>query len=497
MPIQANMGQAAYNDPLNNLPSSSGEQLRTEWYRRKALIETVPEMVMTRLANPLNMPKHMGKKIKSYVVIPVLDDRNINDQGIDASGATSGFFKQYELLIPLGQRTDAYLSTTKITERVVVNNETYYRLPVRGEGSTQALANTAADLKLDQILKELEVFDTDIATTLTAVLGQAEPWIVNQTNGQAPVGGNLWGSSRDITTILDKLPLVPEHGGRVNRIGYTRILREGTFQKFGIFDEYTLELLAFDTMHDWRKHNHREMMRAANRIYEQVLSIDILQNAGIIRFGGDATSSSELTGETNGVASVVSYMDFIKLDLSLTQNGTPTNTRIITGSTNTDTKTIDGERIAFVGSELVPQLRKMKDLHNNPAFIPKRQYLDAGKTVMPGEIGAIANFRIVVIQDFIYWKGAGANVTNNAGYRETGGKYDVFPILVVGSDSFSTISFHTRKGGRSKFITQHYKPKASVIDPYGETGGRSMKWYYGFLAERPERIALMKVVAQY
>jgi N4-gp56 family major capsid protein len=32
--------------------------------------------------------KHFGKEIKVYHYIPLLDDRNINDQGIDATGVT-------------------------------------------------------------------------------------------------------------------------------------------------------------------------------------------------------------------------------------------------------------------------------------------------------------------------------------------------------------------------------------------------------------------------
>lgn len=40
------------------------------------------------LASVTNMPKNYGKTIKVYEYIPMLDDRNINDQGIDAAGVT-------------------------------------------------------------------------------------------------------------------------------------------------------------------------------------------------------------------------------------------------------------------------------------------------------------------------------------------------------------------------------------------------------------------------
>jgi len=62
-----------------------------------------------------------------------------------------------------------------------------------------------------------------------------------------PVGGNIYGSSKDIGTILSKLPSLSETGGRVNRVGFTRVEIEGTLEKFGFFDEYTQESLDFDT----------------------------------------------------------------------------------------------------------------------------------------------------------------------------------------------------------------------------------------------------------
>jgi N4-gp56 family major capsid protein len=88
------------------------------------------------------MPKNYGKTIKVYEYVPLLDDRNVNDQGIDASGAT--------------------------------------------------IAN-----------------------------------------------GNLYGSSKDVGSIVSKLPVLTENGGRVNRVGFTRLQREGSIFKFGFFTEFT------------------------------------------------------------------------------------------------------------------------------------------------------------------------------------------------------------------------------------------------------------------
>ena len=75
--------------------------------------------------------------------------------------------------------------------------------------------------------------------------------------------------------------------------------------------------------------------------------------------------------------------------------------------------------------------------------------------------------------------------------------YDVFPMLVVGDDSFSTIGFQT-DGKSVKFTIMTKMPgkeTADRNDPYGETGFSSIKWYYGILVKRPERLALIKTVA--
>ena len=76
-----------FNAPPST-PSSIGPQITNHFYQKKALIEAAKEQYFSQLADTISMPKNMGKKIKRYHYIPLLDDANINDQGIDASGAT-------------------------------------------------------------------------------------------------------------------------------------------------------------------------------------------------------------------------------------------------------------------------------------------------------------------------------------------------------------------------------------------------------------------------
>ena len=383
-----------YNDPRGGTPASIGPQQLTHYYQKQALIEARKEQYFTQLADVTSMPKNMGKTIKRYHYLPLLDDANINDQGIDAAGAT--------------------------------------------------IAN-----------------------------------------------GNLYGSSKDIGVIPGKLPVLSETGGRVNRVGFKRKEIEGSLEKFGFFDEYTQESLDFDSDAELEKHVNREMINGANEITEDVLQIDLLSAAGVIKYAGNATSNA-----TMGADDVVTYGDFMRLGIDLDNNRTPKHTTVITGTRLVDTKTIPACRVAYCGSELLPTLKAMKDLHNQPAFISVEKYA-AGGTVLTGEVGAIDNFRIVVVPEMMKWAGAGADASATSTHYETANKYDVFPILVVGDQSFTTIGFQT-DGKTVKFKITHKKPgqeTADRNDPYGETGFMSIKWYYGFMALRPERIALLKTTA--
>ena len=72
-------------------------------------------------------------------------------------------------------------------------------------------------------------------------------------------------------------------------------------------------------------------------------------------------------------------------------------------------------------------------------------------------------------------------------------------MLVVGEGSFTTIGFQT-DGKSVKFKIKHAKPgsvESYASDPYGETGFYSIKWYYGTMILRSERLAVVYSVARY
>ena len=488
--VKADYGQQKYNSPTGygqtgGVDSTIGDQINTFFWQRKALIELKKEMHFSRYADPITMPKHYGKEIVKYHYLPLLDDRNINDQGIDADGLSLDMKASIHINMPgIGALQNQYLS--------------YWAI---GEGTTGALATADAEAKAEDIFKNLGVFNTDYATTKAALLGLGDPWSIDDALPIVPGTGNLYGSSKDIGTILSKIPLVSETGGRVNRVGFRRILIKGSFEKLGFFTETTKEAEDFDTDAERQMHINRETIRGATEITEDILQMDILNNAGVVRYGGNAIAASEVNGET-GTESLVDYEQLIRLGIDLMDNRMPPDIKYISGSRMMDTKTVPNSYPMLIGSELIPQLRKMVDTFGNPAFVEYQRYASAG-SLLPGEIGSIGPFRFVVVPEMQHWAGEGAAVgsgAGNAGYRESGGSYNVYPMLVVGSKSFTTIGFQT-SGKKSKFKIHTVRPGSkesySRFDVYGESGYHSIKWWYGFMMLRPEWLAVVKTVASY
>jgi N4-gp56 family major capsid protein len=460
--------------------STVGSQIVNEYYQKQALMEARKEQYFSQLADTKNMPKNMGKKIKLYHYIPMLDEENVNDQGIDAAGVTITSTQQYvtypSTSLSIANASKAALATA-INDNIANNG---VALTVATAGANDSAGTGFATVTLtNQVVKYLNAAKAAVVSAYNLGVSVQAGY------------GNLYGSSKDIGTISGKLPALSETGGRVNRVGFKRKELEASLEKFGFFDEYTQESLDFDTDAELMQHINREMVNGANELTEDALQIDLLTSAGVIRYAGTATSNVTLND------TVVTYGDLMRLSIDLDNNRTPKQTTVITGTRMIDTKTIPAGRVLYCGSELLPTIKAMKDLHNEPAFISVEKYA-AGTTTLTGEVGAIDQFRIVVVPEMLKWSGAGADASSTATCYETNGRYDVFPMLCVGDGSFTTIGFQT-DGKGVKFVITHKKPgmeTADRTDPFGEVGFMSIKWYYSFMVLRSERIGLVKTAAK-
>lgn len=382
------------------------DQLQSFYWLRKAIIDEQKEQYFIPMASVENMPKHYGKKMVVSQYVPLLDDRNQNDQGIDARGVT-------------------------------ISN------------------------------------------------------------------GNLYGSSRDVGTIQKNIPALTENGGRVNRVGFTRIVREGEIQKLGFFYELTQEAMDFDSDAGLKEHLARELLSGANQLTEALLQIELLNGADSEVYPGGKVAPDELDATSSTDACVVTYDDIEQLETLLTENRVPFKTTIISGSRFTDTRVVPACRVMHIGIDMLRHVKRMVDPFGNPAFIPAEHYADAG-SLMNGEIGKVGSFRLILVPEMLHWDAAGAEVQggDNKGFKSSNDesgveKWNVYPMLVVGDDSFTTIGFQTNgKSINFNVITKlPGNETANYNDPFGEAGFSSIKWYAGTLIKRPERIGLIKTLA--
>lgn len=381
--------------------SSIGNQFFTYEYKRKALIETEKVEYFGQMGDTESLSKGYGKKIKKFHYLPLLDDRNINDQGINAAGVT--------------------------------------------------IAN-----------------------------------------------GNLFGSSKDPGVILAKLPTLTETGGRVNRVGFKRIELEGEIAQYGFFYEWSEDSLTFDTDQELYSHINRESLRGAREISEDIIQMDLLDAAGVIRYAGTGTSLAT-------VNDVITYNDLIKLGITLDENRCPLDTKVIKGSQDTDIMNIPSARYLFCGSELIPTLMRMTDYHGERAFIPLEKYakIENGKYVnaLHGEIGAIGKLRIVIVPEMMQYKGQGvvlASAVDGSTLLNSGTKIDVYPMLIVGSGSFAKINFQSSGSTNDKFKIIVRKPGtfANPEDPFEKIGYSSIQFWQGAFILRPEWIAKVLTAAK-
>ena len=385
----------------NGTNSTIGTQFNTYEYKRKALIETAQVEYFGQLGDVETLTKNFGQKIKKYHYLPLLDDRNINDQGLDATGA------------------------------VIAN-------------------------------------------------------------------GNLYGSSKDPGVISGKLPTLSETGGRVNRVGFKRIEIEGEIANYGFFYEWSNDSLDFDSDKDLYSHINRESVRGAREISEDILQLDLLDAAGVVKYMG-ATAASLAT-----VADVINYNDLVKLNVTLDDNRCPKDTKALKGSQDTDIINIAAARYVFIGSELIPTLMRMIDYHGDKAFVPVEKYakIENGKYVntLHGEIGSVAGFRFVVVPEMMGHKGKGvviASAVNGNTLLNNGTNIDVYPMLVVGSGSFAKINFQSSGTTNDKFQIIVRKPGtfANPEDPFEKIGYSSIQFWQGTMILRPEWIAKVLTAA--
>lgn len=321
-------------------------------------------------------------------------------------------------------------------------------------------------------------------------------------------GGNLYGSSRSVVDVSAGMPLLAEGAGRVNRVGMTRITREGTLIRMGAFLEYTDEVELFSDQ-KMEVQYYEKMGELAAELYDDYLQKELLGAAGLEVYGGEATSLLTLTGVDAAVPSILSYGLIRDVQIALKANLARKTTEIITGSTKIGTVPVNASWFAYCGATSTVELEKLQDDFNERAYTPARMYAAAGN-LAKGEVGAVHSTRFIEAERMMNFDGAGAVATTNAGgYKTTvltaaqatargqsgaGEYFDGFPIMYVTKGAFATIGL--QGNNKIRFLAKKPTGEPTQADPYALMGLYSFNFFAGSIVLEPEKIARIVHIAK-
>ena len=159
-----------------------------------------------------------------------------------------------------------------------------------------------------------------------------------------------------------------------------------------------------------------------------------------------------------------------KIARSLATNHTKKITSILAPSPNIGTKPIESAFLVFCSSDIEADLR---DTTAFPAYTPVAAY-GSRKPMHENELGSFEQFRFIASPELIPFQNGGAAVGATACLSTGGANIDVYPLIVVGQESYGTVALRGSKSFDLSVIPVGNKDSA---DPLGQRGYIGAKFY--------------------
>ena len=314
----------------------------------------------------------------------------------------------------------------------------------------------------------------------------------------------------DINTSLVAAGL-SEGAGAVNQVSIEKITLSTEFARYGQMMEYSDEVEMFSE--DAIQVRYREELGAlAGQKVEDLIQRDMLGGTNKMYANNEALVTGLGVGvtadDTNADSFKVSFDLIRKASKKLVRNRASKNTKIVTGSTKVDTKTINKAFYAIVGPEVKYDLESLTRGAGSAeefAYIPAYKYAGASN-LAEGEVGSMHDVRFiesesamvrnaegaVVPQDYAGALASSGGTDNSSATEGDRDNFDVFPILFPTEGSFATIGLK----GHSKIKFNSKSPSAVELgNPYGTRGFFSYNMWYAGLILEPAKLLEVNVLA--
>lgn len=275
-----------------------------------------------------------------------------------------------------------------------------------------------------------------------------------------------------------------------HEMDYTDELRDFTDPEISIEDRYAFELSKY-----------------LGEIYEDMVQHSMMETTNVIN-AGTATQVSELGKEIDQFGKLdkqwtISYKILKRAVERLKFNRAKKTTRILTGSTKSNTMPIAAAYYAIVHPRVASDLQELTKKVGNQekeVFIPVERYAAAGN-IAKDEIGAAGEVRFVESSTQFVDTAAGAVVPE--GYagelsfspdpdNEGQYRFDVFPTLFPSDGSFATVGV---RGNNKVLILKSPPEKIDGTNRFGTTGFVTGQFWYGSIILEEGKLLKLNTLA--
>jgi len=252
------------------------------------------------------------------------------------------------------------------------------------------------------------------------------------------------------------------------------------------FQDVTCVINQYDCLYMWTDktatlHEDDVPKFAVEQVGERVGLVNEMILWGILRsctnqfYGGTGNSRSTVNGPlTLGMIR--------KITKSLAANHASMVNSTLKASGNFATAPVEAGYFVYAHTDLAPDIRDM------PGFIHVKEY--ASGTPMPGELGAVEDFRFILSPDLPAILGAGASVGSTGLAASYSSKIDVYQLVIAGKDAWSQVAVRGLSSLDPTYLPTGKKDKG---DPHGQRGYAGSIWWKAGMVENDSWMAIANV----
>ena len=254
------------------------------------------------------------------------------------------------------------------------------------------------------------------------------------------------------------------------------------------FMDVTTVIQQYDCLYMWTDktamlHEDDVPKFAVEQVGERVGLVNEMILWGVLRsctnhfYGGAGTSRATVAGKlTLGMVR--------KVTKSLQANHASMVNSTLKASGDFGTAPVESGYFVYAHTDLAPDIRDM------PGFIHVKEY--ATGTPMPGELGAVEDFRFILSPDLPSIQDGGAAIGSTGCSSTTGTSIDVYQCVVAGKDAWSQLSVRGLNSLDPTYLPTGKKDKG---DPHGQRGYAGTIWWKGATVENDFWLAILNVGA--